>query len=891
MGNKRYKIMTWNAQSIYKKKQEFFNFLINDDIDIALITETCLSNNLSLSHHLFKVYRLDRVDSRGGGVAILIRRTISHELLPCPGTKVIEAISIRVFLNNRNFVVTCAYFPGSQDLSVLRDFKEDILLLTNSTNFIIGGDLNARHSLWNCSRCNRAGDYLSHIMMNDVFLIHFPDSHTHFPHSGNSASTIDFFLSKGFPSLGEVYTNDTLYSDHVVVIGSFDALSRESQDEHFHVRDYSNANWPLFQTVISQKLHQINLNFDHLSLRPDLIDEYINKFVDIVHEAENCAIPFKRRSFSSFQLTREIRGLIGLRSAKLRLLRRNFDEILRNQINLLSNRIDHLIRNRINDSFSNSLSFIDQNPGEYHKKFWRLTKFFKSKPQNMPPLNRGNDVLLTDSEKAEALGTHFKGIHDATDSFLHRDVTSKSVKRSLLNIHRSQFDPNSIRLVSESEVISIISSLKKNKAPGFDGITNGLLKKLPPLALTFLIFMFNVCLLNDYFPKCWKISKVKCICKPCKPSRFVDSYRPISLLSCVSKIFERIILSRLNEHIIENNIIPDHQYGFRPGKSCTHQLFRLTNIIKNNLLSRKSTGILSFDLKAAFDSVWHQGLLHKLYVLGFPIYLIKMIQSFLSDRSLRVSIGKSLSDIFQISAGVPQGAVLSPILFNIFLYDIPCDSNTSMAQFADDTTVVASSHSTSAIVNRLQSASDKICRYFKRWRIRVNPEKSEAILFTRKTALRHIPQRCVSINNDDVIWKDSLKYLGVYLDPKLIFKIHIEYLLTKCDKLIKSLYPLIHRNSKISFANKLRLFKTVFRPVFSYAAPIWSTCAKCHLKRIQIFQNRVLKMMFDLDRFTPTVFVHSIADVDLIETYFEKLRLNFIRNCQFNMNRDINALV
>lgn len=248
-----------------------------------------------------------------------------------------------------------------------------------------------------------------------------------------------------------------------------------------------------------------------------------------------------------------------------------------------------------------------------------------------PPLDRGNNVLLTDSEKAQALATHFIAIHDATDSTLHHDVTSRSVRHSLLNIHHSRSTPDSIRLVSEAEIVSIISYLKNNKAPGFDGITNRLLKKLPQLALSFLRYIFNVCLLNDYFPNCWKISKVKCICKPCKPPRFVESYRPISLLSCVSKIFERIILSRLNEHLDENNIIPNHQYGFRTGKSCTHQLFRLTNIIKDNLISRKSTGLLSLDLKAAFDSVWHQGLLHKLYILRFPIYLIKLIQSFLSD--------------------------------------------------------------------------------------------------------------------------------------------------------------------------------------------------------------------------------------------------------------------
>lgn len=143
------------------------------------------------------------------------------------------------------------------------------------------------------------------------------------------------------------------------------------QDEHVHVRDYSRADWPLFQTLINQEIRQNNFNFNDLSLRPELIDENIKRFVEIVYESEDRAVPFKRRFFSSLQLTREIRGLIGLRRAKLRSFRRNFDVNLKYQIDLLTARIDYLIRTRINDSFSNSLNMIDQNPGEYHKKFWR----------------------------------------------------------------------------------------------------------------------------------------------------------------------------------------------------------------------------------------------------------------------------------------------------------------------------------------------------------------------------------------------------------------------------------------------------------------------------------------------------------------------------------------
>lgn len=145
--------------------------------------------------------------------------------------------------------------------------------------------------------------------------------------------------------------------------------------------------------------------------------------------------------------------------------------------------------------------------------------------------------------------------------------------------------------------------------------------------------------------------------------------------------------------------------------------------------------MLSIDLKAAFESVWHDGLIHKLVVLQLPMYLIKIIQSFLKDREFKVQVGNHLSRGRLVESGAPQGACLSPDLFNVFLYDIPKNYDAMLAQFADDTAVLSSSFRTSAVVNKLQKASNSLCRYFNKWRIRVNELKSEAILFTKKGQL------------------------------------------------------------------------------------------------------------------------------------------------------------
>lgn len=149
------------------------------------------------------------------------------------------------------------------------------------------------------------------------------------------------------------------------------------------------------------------------------------------------------------------------------------------------------------------------------------------------------------------------------------------------------------------------------------------------------------------------------------------------------------------------------------------------------------------------------------------------------------------------------------------------DRKTFLAQFADDTALLAYSHSTPAVIEKLQNAANKLCRYFKPWRVRVNGPKSEAILFTRKRANRHRPRSCVSVAGVDVEWGQVIKYLGLILDPKLTFSRHVDSIIVKTDKMIKCLYPLINRGSKLCHSNKILLYKSLFRPTISYASQIW----------------------------------------------------------------------
>lgn len=275
------------------------------------------------------------------------------------------------------------------------------------------------------------------------------------------------------------------------------------------------------------------------------------------------------------------------------------------------------------------------------KKFWFINKCIRGKfDKNILKLIDENCTLTTDIDKANAISNSFAKLFQLTINN-HSSLDSK-VKKFIRDFD-SQSLPNTetdaTTFTSPSEVKSIISNFKTSKSPGFDQIQNVLLKKLPVRMIILLTIIINGCINIGYFPDVFKCAKVV----PGKNQNLCSGYRPISLLSCLGKIFERIISNRINNFVSINNILPAEQFGFRTQYSTTHQVCRIKNIIDQNKSAKRSTGMVLLDIEKAFDSIWHDGLLYKMHLFGFPNYILKLIKSFNSNRSFRVSIGNSLS--------------------------------------------------------------------------------------------------------------------------------------------------------------------------------------------------------------------------------------------------------
>lgn len=283
--------------------------------------------------------------------------------------------------------------------------------------------------------------------------------------------------------------------------------------------------------------------------------------------------------------------------------------------------------------------------------------------------------------------------------------------------------------------------------------------------------------------------------------------------------------------------------------------------------------------------------MYKIKLAGFPNFLLRLLDSFLTDRTFTVNVNNQLSSPKNVPAGVPQGAVLSPILFSLFVNDmtIPIEG-VELAQFADDVAISNTGRKACIIGSTLQRASDNIQEYCKAWKLELNPEKTEALFFTKRTAERAFPSRDIRVENQLIPWGNSAKYMGVYLDRRLTFKRHIEYVIQKSAICSNMLYPLMSFNSRLRRENKLLLYKAVIRPILLYGSPVWGNCAETHISKLQIIQNKYLKRFLKLPFRFPTRDLHELTGMDYIKQHILKLNSKFLQKLEYSDNPLIREL-
>ena len=391
-------------------------------------------------------------------------------------------------------------------------------------------------------------------------------------------------------------------------------------------------------------------------------------------------------------------------------------------------------------------------------------------------------------------------------------------------------------VITPPEVESVLKSLPLGKAVGSDDVNNRILREIAHELSYPLCSLINQSLRLGIFPDTWKDALVCPIFKGGDPAS-VTNYRPISLLSYLEKVPERIIFKHLYNHLHDNGVLTPLQSGFIAGDSTTNQLTFLYNTFCQALDSGKEKRVVFCDVSKAFDRVWHKGLLCKLRAAGISGSLLSWFESYLSERGQRVILPGTKSDWNYVHAGVPQGSILGPLLFLLYINDIVKDIQSYIRLFADDTSLFIVVENPDTAAQTLNSDLEKITKWAKDWLVSFNPIKTETTLISRKLIQpAHPPLHMLNKQISDV---ENHKHLGLYFSNDGSWHTHITYIKEKAWRRIN-----IMRKLKFQLDRKsLEIIYTVFiRPILEYGNEIWDNCTqyeKDDLEKIQIEAARI----------------------------------------------------
>ena len=932
------KIIQLNVNSLVskEKRHSFENFLKIHKPTAVLLNETKLKKQHKLNFNNYNFIRNDRTtDGRGGGTGIVIRDNIKFTVVNNPKTlRSIESTIIAIESGNKKiFLVSVYYSYGFANLPLdTEDMNRilGILKFNNNNDVIIGGDFNAKNTLWlnTMSQSNTDGKKLHEWYIQNAlnFNIKLRSSLLPTCHFGNTSSYLDiFFISRSLNisfdrGLGEYLGTLDFNSDHKAVVVNLKLGTAVDNFDPIIVPNYSAANWKSFNRSLDSKLSTIDIknNKNMSSSEIDIVIDQLNyAFQQTIKECIPTTII--RNKSTQLPLTEIILKVIALKKTlrrKLYCRRYKYDAYqLRSQISCLTVMIKNMINTHYNNIYKKRIESIKLNNNTF-KQIKNLTGYrAREDISTIIHPNRPDQIATSNIDKANILAEYFQSVHADIDGLgdpkfsneinnhirslynnnfealvnFSRDFPATTTNAYLSDSNTKHFNifsniapfyhnsfgfscnpPNTVECYNKNNSFITLNELKflikcrrTKKSCGPDGIPNIILKQLSDTFLIFIVGLFNQMYNIAYYPKIWKAACVIPINKPGKPSNRADSYRPITLTSTISKLFEKFILQKINDHCDNFNIIPENQFGFRKHTSTVHALTKFREDVCLNLNNKIPTVVCSLDIEKAFDKTWIEGLIYKMkYVFGFDEHICKIIYSFLINREFYVKLGETLSNRMHIEAGIPQGAVLSATLFLIYHADFPPPPPTIFSQikrihYADDVLLYIASKNLAHIHSQLNKYLKIIEEYLFNWKSSINQNKSTVIIIKGhyNTIDRKIQNQMknfqLKINNKIIKPSNNFKYLGLIITNRLSFIPHIDNIIKRATLTLLSLRPLITPNG-VDKKIKILCYKQLIRPILCYGFPIWFDISSHQMERLRVFERKCIRACINYKRQTDT---------------------------------------
>ena len=645
------------------------------------------------------------------------------------------------------------------------------------------GDFSSKLEAFGCASKNTSGPMLKTIQnkLNIIYVNN--DEHTHMDRSTGNTDILDMaFISQNLAIHDiQFQIGVNMGSDHLPTEISIDTTPLRNTFTNPTKYKFDQTNREVFESVLEEA--QGSEDFSGHLFTSDL-DRYADFIITALHTAVDKAIPkSKSERPESNPISNETLALIKEKRKLRRQYSQRKDPAAKTHINQLQKQVKDDLRIESQASwekFCNSISLeTDSN-----ESWLRIKNFLKPKGQR-------------DADKAqlfaESVERHF-GIESVHFDSNHFTEVNKFIEDNYQYFYPPE-DPDDYRFdvgneqefvadVDAQTPIKLVKFLKRGKAPGPDTVHNEVLR----LGTTTSLFhhlarLFTSSIQPGYIPTAWKLTTIRMLLKPDKPITLTTSYRPMSLISSIMKLFERVIEQRLRSHLEHIGFINKHQSGFRRAKSTDDHLFRLSQSIMESFNRGEHVVATFLDVGKAFDNVWHNGLRYKIYQLGLLTKMTCWLSDFLVGQLIQVNnVNSFLSSQINPKPGVLQVSVLSPLLFLIYVNDLPPPhyKQNSLSQFAGDTAQWAFSLNVRNAANLLQQGLLKLAMWCAKWRIKLNPEKTKVIIFSRSLLARKAELN-LKLYGETLKIYPQVKFLGIIFDSKLTFQPHFEDILERCN--------------------------------------------------------------------------------------------------------------
>lgn len=879
--NNDFTLFFQNTSGIRTKINSIYEASSTGSYDAFVFVETWLNSNFSdteiFDPNIYKVFRKDRDSSstgrvRGGGVLVAIKssfivRNISLHIQD----PLLDQLCLCISVDNSCFFICVSYIPPNSPDSLYIAHTNNITSIMNSMsendNICILGDFNLTNISWSI---DYSPPYLTPISYGTTSECYFIDNLL-----GSDLVQINNYHNKNGKLLDLIFINININYHLNTNILTFIPCDNHHIPLELSINSikFSKIPVPLNSCVFNYKLCDtnslmtafMNIPWELIFANTDISLDYSN-FCDIFLDLCKAYIPMCTPSTYKIPWhTKNLKKLKNCRNKYRRLFLNtgliSFRELYRfymRKLNCLSRIL-----------YKNYLSKIENKVKSDPKEFWRFVNSKKS-CSPFPSQMFLNDEVSTDLNViCNLFASFFKSnFIDINSDPLLNDCSTNSQSQEFYSVLNLGY-----MVINEEDVLWAIQQLNNSKKVDIDGFCPFIIKNLSSVLIKPLCIIFNKSLRAGIFLDRWKISIISPIHKKGNKSD-ISNYRPISKLSTISKLFERIIMSKFSFYV--KQLICPNQHGFVKSRSTVTNLSLFVNFCYNSFSNKSQVHTIYTDFSKAFDRVSHSILLQKLFKLGFHSSLLQWIRSYISDRRCFVEINGHRSLGFIATSGVPQGSILGPLLFTLFINDIVhCFINSECLLYADDLKIFRTVSNLQdalllqADIDRLSSWCDSNC-------LSLNVSKCFCMSYSKcKTKFMFN----YNIDNCPLQYVDYISDLGVIFDPGLTFQLHINQIIPKSLSVISFI-----RRHSTSFSDPYTL-KTLYislvRSKLEYASFIWNPTYDSHIIRLERIQRVFTKFALrslNLNHTPSYISRNALLGLDSLEVRRNYLSLLFIRD-------------